>query len=314
MENFLYFAEAVVETGDDGSSEALCVPASSYAGSQSMTTTTTRIMFKGASGDPGAVHGINIAHTANKGKDVVKAVLQCVNGNVQKGGFITVADFETGTAVNKDEKVFKGLVDAGVTSVSIFQGYKDNKLRGIPRVDGDDGAVKSHSYGPGVSAGGGSSNPVYTRTRVGEQIITTIKVDIAGLQQKGDATGDAIGKSGGGDAYIYKNVVAENGFIYKIDMTVLEAPTVSSGTSDLDIDLVWNANGDIAFDGAVGAGSILAANEELAIGKTYTLAPPNIAADAYLYLAEGDHSSSANGVFNAGMLLITLYGAALHRG
>ena len=306
MENYLYFAEAVVETGDDGSAEALCVPSSSFAGIETSISTRTAVYFNGGRD---ALHRVILTHTAAKQKDVVKAILQCVNGYPSNGGFVVVADFETGTAVNKSTNVYRGLLDAGATSVVIQNGCDNGRLKGIKRLDSDNGAVKSHSYGTGFV--GTSNEPRYSRTREGNIIKTTIVYDLTGKQQKGDAVGDVIGVSGEGDAFIYKNVVAENGVIYKIEHACLEAPTVGSGTSDLDFDLVWAGSGALAFDSAAGAGSILAANEEMVAGKVYTLNDPRLAADTYLYVTEGDASGSANAVFNGGQFMVTLYGAAL---
>ena len=135
--------------------------------------------------------------------------------------------------------------------------------------------------------------------------------DITAKQQKGDATGDVIGVSGEGDAFIYKNVVAENGVIFRQELSCLETAAASSGTTDKDFDIVWNSSGAIAFDGAAGSGSLLNAGV-LAAGQTVVHNTPAITADHYCYFVEGgDVSGSANAVFNAGQYMLTLYGAAL---
>ena len=87
MENYLYFAEADVETGDDGSSEALCVPASSYIGADPGNGTTT-LRFKNAMGDNAGVHTVVLAHTAGKKKEVMRGVMACINAHPSEGGFV----------------------------------------------------------------------------------------------------------------------------------------------------------------------------------------------------------------------------------
>ena len=207
--------------------------------------------------------------------------------------------------------VYRGLLDAGVTSVAINNGCDNGRLKGIKRLDSDNGSVKSHSFGPGFAGTGSGNEPRYSRTRDGNVIKTTIMIDLNAKQQKGDATGDVIGISGEGDAYIYKNVVAENGIIFRQELSCLETAAVGSGTTDKDFDIVWAGSGALAFDGAAGAGSILNAGV-LAAGQTVVHNTPAITADHYCYFVEGGTvSGSANAVFNAGQYMLTLYGAAL---
>ena len=109
MENYLYFAEADVETGDDGSSEALCVPASSYIGADPGNGTTT-LRFKNAMGDNAGVHTVVLTHTAGKNKEVMRGVMACVNAHPSDGGFIVVANANAAavTAGTEYNKVFNG--------------------------------------------------------------------------------------------------------------------------------------------------------------------------------------------------------------
>ena len=55
---YLYFAEAVVETGDDGASEALMVPAASFVGADPVGTTSTAFYFKNAMGNKDSTHKV----------------------------------------------------------------------------------------------------------------------------------------------------------------------------------------------------------------------------------------------------------------
>jgi len=120
MENYLYFAEADVETGGDSASEAITVPASSYLFADPLSTTVTNFYFKSVLGSDYGMQKVALTHTASKNKEVIKGVLACVNAHPSKGGFIIVANsnaaaLTTGTEYNA---VFNGL---GLSTVAITQ-------------------------------------------------------------------------------------------------------------------------------------------------------------------------------------------------
>ena len=92
MENYLYFAAAVVETGDDNSSEALMVPASSYIGADPTSATTTQFRFAGADGDDENVAIVTLTHGSGNNKEVIRGMLSCINANTTHGGFVVLME------------------------------------------------------------------------------------------------------------------------------------------------------------------------------------------------------------------------------
>jgi len=305
MENYLYFAEAVVETGDDASSEALCVPASSYVGANPLNATTTEFRFKDGMGKD-VLHITSLAHDSGKNKEVIRAFMSCVNANSQKAQFIRVVDGETGTATTKSAFIngaFRGL---GVTACTI----KENNTGTGSIVGSSGGSVHSTSYGTGAISTGGTAAgvPQYARTTVGDIIITTVKIDLMGLKAKGGAAGDAIGV-GTTPAYVYKNNIFQNGVIFKQEISCLELPTAASGTVTDDINLAWNSAATIDFDEAAGTGSEMDAGAMVA-GQVFSDATAAITANHYAYLTEGSTEAS-DCVFATGQYLLTFYGAKL---
>ena len=296
MENYLYFAEADVETGDDGSSEALCVPASSYIGADPGNGTTT-LRFKNAMGDNAGVHTVVLTHTAGKNKEVMRGVMACVNAHPSDGGFIVVANANaaavtTGTEYNK---VFNGL---GMSTVAITEA----ETGGITGASG--GTTESTSYGAGMIST--EIVPQYTRAKVGRDIITTVLIDLTGLANKNDVD-DVIGLAAGGAAYFYKNVVAENGIIHKIEMTCLELPTASSNVG-LDVDLVSNSAATRVYDNdGSGYTSVIAAGADMVLGDTLQNLADHGAADDYYYLTTGA-THTGDSTYTAGKLMIKFYG------
>ncbi len=144
---------------------------------------------------------------------------------------------------------------------------------------------------------------LYRRTE-NDHIITTIHVDLTGLACKGDAAKDAIGLSAGGVAYIGRYVTATYGIVYKIEMTVLEAPGQATATITSDIDL-GAEDVESAYDVAVD--DVVINTGGIAAGKTFQTLIPALTANDYIYLLEGDTTAST-GVYSAGQLIITFWG------
>ena len=162
------------------------------------------------------------------------------------------------------------------------------------------------TWGAGA-IGTGPGNKVYRQTDKNTGLIKTVlQIDLTGLAVKGDAAHDVIGLAAGGAAYIYRNVVADNGVIFKYEVTCIELPTEGTATITTDIDLTWNSNGARAYDYGLGAethnlGTLVA-------GETFTSADDtNLTANDYLYLVEGDTAAST-GVYNGGQYVFTFYG------
>ena len=302
MENYLYFAEADVETGGDSASEAITVPASSYLFADPLSTTVTNFYFKSVLGSDYGMQKVALTHTASKNKEVIKGVLACVNAHPSKGGFIIVANsnaaaLTTGTEYNS---VFNGL---SLSTVAITQDTTGAAPGVLTGVGGGTGVF--NSYGAGVAT---ATVPVYERSVSGNEVVTTIIMDLTALGNVGTATNDVIGLPAGGAAYIGKYVAATTGVIYKAEIVCLEVPGQGTATITTDIDVNFNASAVLAYDGAAGT-SELNTGGFAAIGASASAmnTAGAIAANNYIYLVEGD-TAGTTGVYNAGKLLIKLYG------
>ncbi len=164
-------------------------------------------------------------------------------------------------------------------------------------------------HGAGVIGTGVA--PSTMRRQENSIIITEIAIDLTGLACKGDAAGDAIGLSAGGVAFIGRNVVANNGIVYKAEILCIEAPGEGTATITADIDLASNSSGTIEYDGAVASGGAVVINTAtLVAGEVVTNDVPALTANDYLYLVEGD-TAATTGVYDAGQYIVRLYGRAL---
>ena len=295
MENYLYFAEADVETGDDGSSEALCVPASSYIGADPGDGTTT-LYFKNAMGDNAGLHTVELTHTAAKNKEVMKGVMACINAHPNKGGFINVANANAAALTTGVQ--FNEALGGFVTAVSIT----DTETGGITGTSG--GTTLSTSYGAGMIST--EIVPQYTRAKIGRDIVTTVLVDLTGLANKSD-DGDIIGLAAGGAAYFFKYVAAETGIIHKIEMSCLELPTASSNVG-LDIDLFASSAATRAYDFDMSSGTqVIDATVDMVLGDTLQNLADHGAANDYYYLVTGA-THTGDSTHTAGKLMIKFYG------
>lgn len=295
MENYLYFAEADVETGDDGSSEALCVPASSYIGADPGNGTTT-LYFKNAMGDNAGLHTVELTHTAAKNKEVMKGVMACINAHPNKGGFINVANANAAALTTGVQ--FNEALGGFVTAVSIT----DTETGGITGTSG--GTTLSTSYGAGMIST--EIVPQYTRAKIGRDIVTTVLVDLTGLANKSD-DGDIIGLAAGGAAYFFKYVAAETGIIHKIEMSCLELPTASSNVG-LDIDLFASSAATRAYDFDMSSGTqVIDAAVDMVLGDTLQNLADHGAANDYYYLVTGA-THTGDSTHTAGKLMIKFYG------
>ena len=295
MENYLYFAAAVVETGDDNSSEALMVPASSYIGADPSTATTTQFRFAGADGDDENVAIVTLHHGSGNHKETIRGVLNCINANPSHGGFVVVADMETGTAVNKAPNV-NPIFNGDVTNVGIIDSVIDGGERGD-----QGGTTLWSSFGAGLSGA-----PTYFRYRSDGVIISKIVVPLDGLAVKGDAANDVIGLAAGGAAYIGKYDSRSMGLIYKAEAYCTVVPTEETATITTDIDIAFNASAVLAYDGAAGTAEVNTGGFTYVDGYAGPLASAPTGGD-YIYLVEGD-TAATTGEYAGGILVITFYG------
>ena len=302
MENYLYFAEADVETGGDSASEAITVPASSYLFADPLSTTVTNFYFKSVLGSDYGMQKVALTHTASKNKEVIKGVLACVNAHPSKGGFIIVANsnaaaLTTGTEYNA---VFNGL---GLSTVAITQdttGAAPGVLTGV-----SGGTALFNSYGAGAIST--AAVPVYERSVSGNEVVTTIIMDLTALGNVGTAQNDVIGLPAGGAAYIAKYVQATMGELYKWEVACFEIPGEGTATITTNIDFAFNASATLAYDGAAGTAEINTggfANVGAGANGGYLGTPT---ANDFIYMVEGD-TAGTTGVYNAGKLMLKLFG------
>jgi hypothetical protein len=140
----------------------------------------------------------------------------------------------------------------------------------------------------------------YIRTVNGE-IVTTIKVDLTGLASV-NTSDDVIGLAAGGAAYLLQYIAATHGIVYKIEMSCIETPA-GGGT---DINVVSNASGVLAWDGAGGTTYGINGGAQAA-GMTVQNLVSGLTTTHYLYLTIGTGSA---GTYTAGQLIIKLFGHA----
>tara|TARA_Y100000592_G_scaffold76202_1_gene119212 strand:- start:58 stop:468 length:411 start_codon:yes stop_codon:yes gene_type:complete len=105
MKNFLYFRTEAAVADDDGSGNSVLFPAESFRGAEMASDTSLVLSFdpskrphaadSGAAADSAAnlslVDTVAINITANKGKEVLEAIVGAMNAGLNSG-FIVVAD------------------------------------------------------------------------------------------------------------------------------------------------------------------------------------------------------------------------------
>ena len=169
------------------------------------------------------------------------------------------------------------------------------------------GQESSNRPGPGIE-----DAVVYSKvSRDGAQITSEIVVDLgtskAAIKSK-NTDADVIGVDGGGAAYLTQITEAVNGVVTDAEIICTEAPT----TGELDIDVVYNATATLAFDDGGGSDKLVNTNAYLVKGlNVATAINDNSAQNDYVYLAVGTGSSPTAGTYDAGKLVIRLYGYAV---
>jgi hypothetical protein len=162
--------------------------------------------------------------------------------------------------------------------------------------------------GTGAGLVGTGTAPHSSIVQIGDQIITTIKIDLTGLKKKSDV-GDVIGLAGTNSAYLAIWQAATHGVLHKIEISCVELPTATNAL--LDFDLIAHDTTTLTYDGdASGGTSLTAMGGNIALGQTYqdiTVDGQPTAGQA-IYLAEG--ATSGDNVYTAGMIIVRLYGTA----
>ena len=161
----------------------------------------------------------------------------------------------------------------------------------------------------GAGAVATSFAPITRRFTQNGVIITKIHFDLTGLGAKGGNANDVIGLPAGGNAFIGRNVVSNNGIIYRAELVCIELPAIASGTVTTDIDIATNSSGTLAYDGAGGTAKLINSAAMVA-GEQVVNIVPAVTGNDYFYLVEADTAAS-DAVFNAGQFILTLYGHAI---
>lgn len=164
------------------------------------------------------------------------------------------------------------------------------------------GQTIASGAGIGVTAGVGTVYKSSVR-KVGDLFITTILIDLTGLASSTTDL-DVIGVAGGG-CHLGQITAAQNGAIYGIRMTCLEAP--AGGVTDIDL---YSADeSTLEFDSAISAATgevaLITAGGVWATGTTKGNTDVPVA-DQYLYLLGGAAGTAAT--YTAGKFLIELFG------
>jgi hypothetical protein len=165
------------------------------------------------------------------------------------------------------------------------------------------GEAKVNSY-TAVATGAGMDAAGVTMyvSKINGEIVTTILLDLDGGIEGDNVINSIIGENGIGNAYITGVTTAVNGFVYKGEMSCIEAPAGGSA----DIDLVANDAG--LAQAATVVDHVLVNDGAWTVGKLveFTIPTGGIAGD-FLHLAEG----TADGTqYSAGKFVIKLYGAS----
>jgi len=292
MENYLYFAQADVNTGGlQISREAVMVPASKYIGCDPVGADSTKFMFESIEGLDEGFTSIVLTHGANANKKCIRAFMSAMNSQPSHGGFVVMADSDV----------------AGTSKVSEYSPVFNHDVTTVAITEPKTSAVIAATHGAGLI--GTSTAPATRRWIENGTIVTEIKVDLTGLACKGDAADDVIGLAAGGAAYLVKAeetpTLGGTGIITKMTVQCIELPTQGTATITTDIDMAWNASGTLAYDGAAGTSELNMGT--LVKGETFELLAPAVTANDYLYFTEGD-TAATTGVYSGGKFIVTLYG------
>jgi CheY-specific phosphatase CheX len=169
------------------------------------------------------------------------------------------------------------------------------------------GGTVATEHGAGAIAT--SFAPITRRYTQNGVIITKIHFDLTALGGKGGHANDVIGLPAGGNAFIGRNVVSNNGIVYRAELACIELAAAASGSATVDIDIATNSSGTLAYDGAAGTAKLFNTGGMVA-GQELSNITPAITANDYFYLVEAD-TAATDGVYNAGQFVLTLYGHAI---
>ena len=294
MENYLFFAEADINTGGSKAArEGLCIASSRFQSCEPTSGTTTNFFFDGIEGKDEGVITVTLTHGTNKNKDVIKAMMSIINSQPSHGGFVVVADADV-AGTSKDSEYSKAFNGLDVTTVNLTE------TKGLnARIDAQ------AASGTGlVSTGIGL--PQIKRYEQNGVMVTQALIDLTGLTAHGSDANDVIGiKSLAPDAYIFRYKTADHGVLFKASLACLELP--AGAGSLVDINVVGNASATLGYTDAGGTDYVVNSGTHAAQRSVENLDLSAITEGMYLYLTEGT-TDGDDSVFTAGQLLLTLYG------
>ena len=154
----------------------------------------------------------------------------------------------------------------------------------------------------GAGAIGTAFAPRTSRREENGTIITETKFDLTGLASVA-TTNDVIGLAAGGAAFIGRNVVANNGIIFKTQLICLETPA----GGDNDVNVVAASSATLACDGAGGT-TYLSNSGDLLAGQSVENLLPALTANHYFYLTAGTGDTADT--YTAGQYILRTYGHA----
>jgi len=291
MKNFLYFAEADVNTGGaETAREGIMIPASKYIGADPVGPTQTRFVFESVEGLDEGHCDVLLTHGSGNNKKVIRAFMAAMNTQHSHGGLVVMVDSDV----------------AGSSKVAEYSPAFNGDVTAIVITEPKTSAKRAATHGAGAIGTAGA--PATRRWIENNVIVTQIMIDLTGLTAHGATANDVIGlKAGAPNAYLIQNTAAQNGIIFKTEITCLETPA-GAGSLD-DINFVWNASGTLGYTEAGGTaygfdGSSTAFVKGETVAGVQTAAPT---ADHYLYMTEGT-TDGDDSVFTAGQFVITFYG------
>ena len=202
---------------------------------------------------------------------------------------------QEGTNVTVEEGIFDTL---RVTTLTVPGDATIAQLAVTGVTDLRDSAIAAE-HADGVIA---TYAPVTRRWTQNGVIITEIEIDLSGLTSDGTAT-HVIGLADPGTdaAYLGKNVIATNGYIYKVEVQCLEVPA----SGEPDILFVQGSAADETYgDTVANTATIADSAGPWALGEIITLTT-GITENYYYYMEAGDSDSAA---YSAGKFVFRTYG------
>lgn len=168
--------------------------------------------------------------------------------------------------------------------------------------------LKSITAGAGLASTDTQSLPQTRVSQVNDEIVTTITMNLKGLDHSNNL-GDIIGLGAGGAAALLQYKTATHGILYKTEISCLSIPTASSNPC-LDFDIISDDVGTLVEDQGPSTSNVTVheSGAPVATGTTIrdtTALPP--ANNQFLYLCVGAAPGGA-ATHTGGKLVIRLFG------